>query len=181
MSDKQSPFIVVGIDPGKTTGMFLYSPQGRIGPGWKGLKPFYAWQQFGAEDAPRTLNGEIVDLTTRYGPRQVHIAVERFIINSRTAKSSQQADALEITGMVKGFARLYTPNPVQQYMKANLKFANDDALRRAGWYSPQMGHATDAARQAYALLKDVDYPAWLAVSNGAMMKIEDETKGRHDA
>ncbi len=166
----------MGIDPGKTTGMFLYSPNGRVGPGWSGLKPFYAWQQFSAEDAPCALNSEITDLTERYGPSGVHIAVERFIINSRTAKSSQQGDALEITGMVKGFARLRTPNPVRQYMKANLKFANDAALRRAGWYSPSMGHATDAARQAYALLKDVDYPTWLDVSNGAMMKIEDDER-----
>lgn len=177
MSDKRSPFVVVGIDPGKTTGMFMYSPQGRIGPGWHGLKPFYAWQQFGAEDAPRALHSEIVDLTTRYGPSGVHIAVERFIINARTAKFSQQTDALEVTGMVKGFATLYSPNPVRQYMKANLKFANDTVLRRVGWYSAQMGHATDAARQAYALLKDVDYLEWLAVSKGVMMEIDDEKTG----
>lgn len=178
MSDERSPFVVVGIDPGKTTGMFMYSPQGRIGPGWRGLKPFYAWQQFGAVDAPRALNAEFTDLAERYGPSGVFIAVERFIINARTAKSSQQTDALEITGMVKGFAALRTPNPVRQYMKANLRFASDAGLRKAGWYSPEMGHATDAARQAYALLKDVHYPSWLDVANGAMMKIDDETKGR---
>lgn len=170
----------MGIDPGKTTGMFVYSPNGRTGPGWKGLKPFFAWQQCGAEDAALILNREIVDLTTRYGPSSVHIAVERFIINARTAKSSQQTDALEITGMIKGFARLHTPNPVKQYMKANLRFANDVALRRAGWYCAQMGHANDAARQAYALLKDVDYPEWLAVSNGAMMKFEDDERTKDD-
>lgn len=167
----------MGIDPGKTTGMFIYSPHGRLGGFRAELKPFYAWSQFGAEDAPATLHSEIVDLTGRYGPSGVHIAVERFIINARTAKSSQQTDALEITGMVKGFAALHTPNPVRQYMKANLKFANDNALRKVGWCSTPMGHATDAARQAYALLKDIDYPSWLAVSNGAMMEIDDETKG----
>lgn len=177
MSDERSPFVVVGIDPGKTTGMFMYSPKGRLGGYRHELKPFYAWQQFGAEDAALALHSEIVDLTSRYGPSGVFIAVERFIINSRTAKSSQQSDALEITGMVKGFARLQSPNPVRQYMKANLKFANDSALRRAGWYSAQMDHATDAARQAYALLKDVHYPSWLDVSNGAMMKIDDTKKG----
>lgn len=180
MSDKRSPLVVVGIDPGKTTGMFMYAPQGRIGPGFGGLKPFYAWQHFGAENAAVVLNSEITDLASRYGPSNVHIAVERFIINARTAKSSQQTDALEITGMVKGFAALRTPNPVRQYMKGNLKFANDEALRHAGWYSSKLGHATDAARQAYALLKDVDYPEWLAVSNGAMMKIEDDERTNHD-
>jgi hypothetical protein len=176
MSDKR--LIVVGIDPGKMTGMFAYSPNGRLG-GHRptGLKPFYAWQEFESTIAPQILRNEIVDLAERYGQGGVHIAIERFIITSRTAKLSQQTDALEVTGMVKAFAALYTSNPVRQYMKSNLKFASDDALRRDGWYSAQMGHATDAARQAYALLKDVDYPTWLAVSNGAMMKIDDTKKG----
>lgn len=177
MSDERSSFVVVGIDPGKTTGMFMYSPKGRLGGYRHELKPFYAWQQFGAEDAALALHSEIVDLTSRYGPSGVFIAVERFIINSRTAKSSQQSDALEVTGMVKAFATLHTSNSIRQYMKANLKFANDAALKRAGWYSSQLGHATDAARQTYALLKDIDYPEWLDVSNGAMMKIDDEKKG----
>jgi hypothetical protein len=177
MNLQRKSLVVVGIDPGKTTGMFVYSPQGRMGGYQFELKPFFAWQQFGADQAASVLHSEIVDLTTRYGPSGVHIAVERFIINARTAKSSQQTDALEITGMVKGFAALHTPNPVRQYMKANLKFASDAALRRAWWYSTQMQHANDGARQAYALLKDVDYPTWLAVSNGAMMEIDDEMKG----
>lgn len=170
-------FAVMGVDPGKMTGVFIYSPNGRLAPGSSGLKPYVQWLEVEAKHAPIALNNAIVNLTEWYGHANVHIAVERFIINARTAKSSQQTDALEITGMVKGFARLYTPNPVKQYMKANLKFANDAALRRALWYSAQYGHATDAARQAYALLKDVDYPEWLAISNGAMMKFDDKMKG----
>ena len=177
MNSQCKNLVVMGVDPGKTTGVFLYSPSGRVGPDTSGLKPYVHWVEIEAKHAPIALNHMITDLAERYGPSGVHIAVERFIINARTAKSSQQTDALEITGMVKGFARLHTPNPVRQYMKANLKFANDNALRRSGWYSAPMGHATDAARQAYALLKDVDYPSWLDVSNGAMMEIDDEMKG----
>lgn len=175
------PIVVVGIDPGKTTGFFVYAPEGRQGgfsPG--GAKPFMAWQEFDCEQAPEVLCNEIIDLSERYGHSGVHIAVERFVINARTAKLSQQPDALEVTGMVRAFARLHTANPIRQFMKANLKFANDAALKHAGWYSAKMGHATDAARQAYALLKDVDYPAWLDVSNGktdAMMKIDDTKRG----
>lgn len=177
MNSQRKNLVVMGVDPGKTTGVFLYSPVGRVGQESSGLKPYCHWLQIEAKNAPIGLHGLIVDLADRYGHANVHIAVERFIINARTAKSSQQGDALEITGMVKGFARLHTPNPVRQYMKGNLKFASDVALRRAGWYSPKLGHATDAARQAYALLKDVDYPSWLDVSNGAMMEIDDEMKG----
>lgn len=167
----------MGVDPGKMTGVFLYSPSGRVGPGTSGLKPYVHWVEIEAKHAPIALNHMITDLAERYGPSGVHIAVERYIITARTAKLTQQTDALEITGMVKGFARLYTPNPVRQYMKANLKFANDAALRRAGWHSAQMGHATDAARQAYALLHDIDNPTWQRVAAGSMMKIDDEKKG----
>lgn len=166
-------YVIFGVDPGKTTGLFVYSNEPRFGF----LDEQYRHDEVDAKHIARALDHFIAKAIDYVGPNGVHIAVERFIINARTAKSSQQGEALEVTGMVKGFAALRTPNPVHQYMKANLKFANDAALRRAGWYSAKMGHATDAARQAYALLKDVDYPEWLAVSNGAMMKFDDETKG----
>lgn len=166
-------YVIFGVDPGKTTGLFVYSN----GPRFGFLDRQYMRDEVDAELMPKRMTDLIVKATDYVGFGGVHIAVERFIINARTAKSSQQGDALEVTGMVRAFAKLHTRNEITQYMKANLKFANDAALRRAGWYSSKLGHATDAARQAYALLKDVDYPTWLAVSNGAMMKIDDETKG----
>jgi len=167
-------YVVFGVDPGKTTGLFVYSN----GPRFGFLDRQYLHDEVDAELMPKRMTDLIVKATDYVGFGGVHIAVERFIINARTAKSSQQGDALEVTGMVRAFAKLHTRNEITQYMKANLKFANDAALRRAGWCSSKLGHATDAARQAYALLKDVDYPEWLAVSNGAMMKIDDETKGQ---
>lgn len=166
-------YVIFGVDPGKTTGLFVYSN----GPRFGFLDRQYMRDEVDAELMPKRMTDLIVKATDYVGFGGVHIAVERFIINARTAKSSQQGDALEVTGMVRAFAKLHTRNEITQYMKANLKFANDAALRRAGWYSSKLGHATDAARQAYALLKDVDYPEWLAVSNGDMMKIDDETKG----
>jgi hypothetical protein len=172
MSDHE--YVLFGVDPGKTTGIFVYSNHPRRGF----LDEQIMRHEVAAEHMPVMMRNLVVRAGDYVGFGGVYIAVERFIINARTAKSSQQGDALEITGMVRAFAKLYTSNPIRQYMKANLKFANDVALRRAGWYSAKMGHATDAARQAYALLNDIDYPGWLAVSNGAMMKIDDETKGQ---
>jgi hypothetical protein len=167
-------YVIFGVDPGKTTGIFVYSDRPRIGF----LDEQIMRHEVHAEHMPVMMRNLVVRAGDYVRFSGVHIAVERFIINARTAKSSQQGDALEVTGMVRAFAKLHTSNPIRQYIKANLKFANDAALRRAGWYSTKMGHATDAARQAYALLKEVDYPEWLAVSNGAMMKIDDdETKG----
>jgi hypothetical protein len=166
-------YVIFGVDPGKTTGLFVYSNHPRFGF----LDRQYLHDQVDVDEVPKRLTDLIVKATDYVGFVGVHIAVERYIISGRTAKLTQQADALEVTGMTRAFARLHTRNRITQYMKANLKFANDAALRRAGWYSAKMGHATDAARQAYALLKDVDYPEWLAVSNGAMMKFDDEMKG----
>lgn len=168
-----SEYILIGVDPGKRTGLFLYSNSPRFGF----LDRQYLHDEVDADQVPKRISDLIVKSTDYVGYGRVHIAVERFIISGRTAKLSQQTDALEVTGMVKAFATLHTSNSIRQYMKANLKFANDGALRRAGWYSSKLGHATDAARQAYALLKDVDYPEWLAVSNGAMMKFDDKMKG----
>jgi hypothetical protein len=106
----------------------------------------------------------------------VHIAVEKYIITSRTAKLSQQSEALEITGAVKGIASLFplVPEP-RQYLKANLKFASDGMLKAVGWYDPKLRHANDAARQAFALLKDVDYPRWSELVRDA--KMEPTTEG----
>lgn len=168
-----SEYILIGVDPGKTTGLFLYSNHARFGF----LDRQYLHDEVNADDVAKRLRDFIVKATDYVGYGGVHIAVERFIINARTAKSSQQTDALEITGMVKGFAALRTPNPVRQYMKANLKFAADPALRRAGWYSPQLRHANDAARQAFALLEEINHPEWQRVAEGSMMKIDDMKKG----
>lgn len=187
MSSRNKSFAVIGVDPGLMTGIFVFIHMHHDGGGYIPpktelvAKPY----QVPAHEVGTWL-WETIDWLedTDQGPYpgDIHIAVEKYIITSRTAKLTQQHEALEVTGAVKSTAsQMYSKPKVTQYAKANLKFANDDALRRAGWYTKGMRHANDAARQAYALLKDVDYPSWLAVSNGAMMKIEDETKGRNDA
>lgn len=162
--------VVIGVDPGKMTGIYVYSSD-------RSPKPALETQamQVRVEHMPYVLNALFHLATACYGG-YCHVAVERYIITARTAKLSQQSDALEVTGMVKAVAAIQCMPEVRQYMKANLKFASDAALKRAGWYDPKQPHANDAARQAYALLKDVDYPEWLAVSNGAMMKIEDDER-----
>lgn len=180
MNSRPNGYMIIGVDPGLMTGLFVFRtyaanhtevPQGSV--------------QTPAEQIPNLLHDWIIRANAHMWdddegteePHGVYLAVEKFVITGRTAKLSQQTDALEVTGMIKAIAALNDHIPVKQYMKANLKFASDAALKRAGWYDPKQPHATDAARQAYALLKDVDYPTWLAVSNGAMMEIDDETKG----
>lgn len=161
---------VIGVDPGKTTGIFAWYYLDRA-PGFPNSKPVAAgdWHHVKVEDFPKVMRRL---LHVEYADLEPAIAVERFIINARTARLSQQSEALEVTGMTKALASL-DGFEVRQYLKSNLKFAQDDALRRAGWYSPNMRHANDAARQAFALLKDKHYPLWCRVSEGAMIESDD--------
>jgi hypothetical protein len=163
--------MIVGIDPGLTTGIYIYRtyeanhtevPQGPV--------------QCPAEDVPVMLHGWLNRAHAHIGKDSIHIAVEKYIITSRTAKLSQQHEALEVTGAVKGIASLFSSYgfsgetvDVRQYAKANLKFASDDMLKAVGWFNPKMRHANDAARQAFALLKDVDYPRWSELVRDGMI------------
>lgn len=183
MAGSNKSFAVIGVDPGLMTGIFVFTSMHHDGGGY--IPPRTSMlvdpYQVPADEVGGWLWREIdrlEDTDQGPGPGDIHIAVEKYIITSRTAKLTQQHEALEVTGAVKSTAaQSYSKPEVTQYAKANLKFANDGALRRAGWYTKGMRHANDGARQAYALLKDVDYPTWLAVSNGAMMKIDDQKTG----
>lgn len=183
MSKPPKSFAVIGVDPGLMTGIFTFRHMFHDGGGYVApsvdriAEPY----EVPADEVGNWLWREIdmlEDADQGPYPGDIHIAVEKYIITGRTAKLSQQHEALEVTGAVKATAAQAFSKPrVTQYMKSNLKFASDDALRRAGWFTKGMRHANDAARQAYALLKDVHYPTWLDVSNGAMMKIDDTKKG----
>jgi hypothetical protein len=158
--------VVIGIDPGLMTGVYMF--------GTARARQYSTGDHIPVEDFPMrfgsTLNGILGWVTKMIEPSDVHIAIERYIITPKTAKLSQQTEALEVTGMVKGFAALAGVTDVRQYAKANLKFANDDMLRSIGWSTPGMRHANDAARQAFALLKDVDYPRWSELVRDASME-----------
>lgn len=158
---KSSRYVIVGIDPGLMTGVFSYQSVDAV--------PGCAGSQVAASDMPMFLRTLLARWSDVAGHSGVHVAVERYIITSRTAKLSQQADALEVTGMVKAVADQYLSTEVHQYLKANLKFASDDMLRTMGWYNPKMRHANDAARQASALLKEVDYPRWCELVKGGTL------------
>lgn len=160
---REDQYVLIGVDPGKMTGIFVYFEDGM-------------------RDAVQYPRGEITPHTADslkrwaewYGPDNIHIAIEKYIITPGTAKLSQQTDALEVTGMVKGVAQLHGIKDVRQYAKANLKYANDDMLRDIGWGIASLRHANDAARQAFALLKEVDYPRWSKIVADARLESEDE-------
>ena len=156
-------YIVMGVDPGNTTGVFVYFEDG-----------FRDWAQLSREDIAPYLYTTFERWCASFDPAVIHVGIERYIITQQTAKLSQQPDALEVTGLVKGLAQVHGMVHVHQHMKANLKYAQDDMLRGVGWHQQGMRHANDAARQAFATLKGVDYPAWSNMVSGAMMNSEDE-------
>lgn len=156
-------YVLIGIDPGATTGVFVYFEDGVIDA-----------CQYPREE----ITAHTADALQRWaqwrGPHNVHIAIEKYIITPNTAKLSQQTDALEVTGMVKGLAQLNHITDVRQYAKANLKFANDRMLDGVRWRKPNLKHSWDAARQTFALLKDVDPPVWSKMIADAKLASEDE-------
>lgn len=153
-----SRYVIVGIDPGFTTGVFVRFSDGGGSE-----------NQLARDDIGWYFNTTLRGLAVLYGPESVHVAIERYIITARTAKLSQQPDALEVTGAIGVLAAVHGITDVRQYLKANLKFASDDMLRTMGWYNPKMRHANDAARQASALLKEVDYPRWCELVKGGTL------------
>lgn len=163
-------YVLIGIDPGKVTGTKVYARR-------EGREPQLGHDQVDRDDIAPYLSYLIGHWASVVGGNNVHIAVEKFIITRRTARLSQEADALEITGMVKGFAAtkgLGGTVTVHQIMKANLKFADDNMLKAMGWYVPGQRHANDAARQAFALLKVIDAPHWNDLVRNAKLDSEDE-------
>jgi hypothetical protein len=167
-------YVIIGIDPGLMTGLFAYYNTVRLGT----TSPVDHWnwpEQFSADIAPFKLSEYLNEAAEMFSNASVHIAIERYIITPKTAKLSQQTEALEVTGTVKAIAALHGVSNVRQYAKANLKFASDDMLKAVGWSTPGMRHANDAARQAFALLKDVDYPRWSELVRDA--KMEPTTEG----
>lgn len=160
-------YVIIGVDPGNTTGVFIRFSDGGGSE-----------SQLSRDDIAPYFNTTLQGLAVLYGPDSVHVAIERYIITARTAKLSQQPDALEVTGAVGVLAAVHGITDVRQYAKANLKFASDDMLRTMGWFTPKMRHANDAARQASALLKEVDYPRWCELVKGGTL--DTTTKGHHD-
>lgn len=160
-----SDYFLLGVDPGAMTGVFEYAP----------YRDLCAWmpRQVPAAEMPRYLD-RTFRRAAKNGARNVHVAIEKYIITSNTAKLSQQTDALEITGAVKAIGALHGVTDVRQYMKSNLKFADDTMLKATYWWSMGEPHANDAARQTFALLKDVDYPLWAKIVADARLESEDE-------
>lgn len=125
---------ILTIDPGTTTGFAIgwFNGQDASVPG-AGQADFFPVLKIVEEQLK-----SISDLVVVY---------ERFVITARTAKLSQQTEALEVIGAVRWLCHAHGAKPPEpQPASAALKLVTDDRLRRLGWWRPGMVHANDALR-----------------------------------
>jgi len=134
---KQMPEFILGIDPGKLTGIaLLHTPA-----------PLTSYQ--GWELDLVTGGALIKDICEQCGPR-LHVACEQFTIGMRTIKNTATAHfSIEMIGVARYFCQTYTGWDLKMYEQKAAGFSTDDRLRAMGWYHPTPnGHMNDAGRQA---------------------------------
>ena len=145
MTKARTP-LVVGVDPGKTTGLCFVNPDlitaGTIPIAWH--------KQFGLQtDAYDELMHWCTEALEDYQP--VIFAVERFHLTPMSWQRSDSHYPIEAIGVVRLVAERF-PNivtMVQQEVSDAKAFATNDRLKALGMYARGLPHATDAARHAY--------------------------------
>ena len=140
--------IVIGIDPGKTTGIAVYDHDATTMLG----------VQIAFDDFGDWLNISLSNLVAQ----DVTIACERFAITAGTFKKSQDAHwALEAIGVTRYLTHCYGRSLILQTAGSAKSFASDAKLRIAQWYVPGHDHANDAIRHvALALASMKIAPPW---------------------
>lgn len=134
---KREPVTIVGVDPGKTTGVACYH-RGK-----------FESLQLDAADAVPYLLGWVEGMVLPPA-NLVHVAAERFVRGSANGHhNSGQDDASEVLNRLGNGLRDLQDRNVRFHLQgagdAKLLMTNE-RLRGAGWYKPGLVHANDAAR-----------------------------------
>jgi hypothetical protein len=137
---------VLAVDPGKATGVALFSYQ-------TGSEPVLEWsKEVEADEFAKVIRGVL------WAPeKKQHLTVvcERFIINAQTVKNSQAPFSLEQIGILKQ-CLLDSGRPMddiffQSPADAKAMFDNPKLKKLGYWHVGGAGHALDAIR--HGLLK----------------------------
>jgi hypothetical protein len=135
--------IVVAIDPGKASGLAVFS-----------------WDQefnqepellYSLETQPESYADD-VEFALKYmnNTEPFYVACELFIINAQTAKKSQAPYSLEQIGVLKHLCRRagYDPSQIAFQPPVNAKnmFPNPSLKKLGYWHRGGEGHALDAIR-----------------------------------
>jgi len=134
--------IVIAVDPGKTTGLAVFSYEPGTEPVLKSSGEYEVWR-FVEE-----LQGAI--LLARSVNETAEIVCERFVINAQTIKNSQAPFSIEQIGITKYVMYQHGIDPDRLIFQAPSdakKMFPNDALRRLGyWTVGTAGHDKDAMR-----------------------------------
>ena len=139
--------LVVGVDPGQTTGLFAVELYG-TGPRGDLYSEPIAAQVAGPGVLP--ILGALLD---RCGDARLIVAVETFVVGPRAARSSTAgagALARALVAEILALARTRGADIAARPAAAVKPWATDKRLAAAGWADAckGMGHARDAARHA---------------------------------
>jgi hypothetical protein len=134
---------VLAIDPGKMTGMTLFSYE-------KGQEPVKIWsrelEQHEVASSVREVLGNPEILPT------LDVVCERFIINAQTVRNSQAPYSLEVIGIVKqcllDSGRMMDDIYFQAPANAMAMFTNEKIKKLDYWHRGGAGHALDSIRHA---------------------------------
>lgn len=146
--------IIVGIDPGNVTGVALWAV-GDPAPWW--------------HEIPAEVMGNWLRTSGIPGlPRPIYMRYEKFTIMPN-AVVTPQPDALEVTGVVKDFARQHWIELNHSQPRSSKKNHPDALLRKLGWFQrTKDGHANDAMRQVLAEYLARDPAGYLALTETAI-------------
>ena len=137
---------ILAIDPGKTTGMTLFSHE-------SGSEPVLEWSgELLQEEVAEAVRAILWDPEIR---PNIDVVCERFIINAQTVRNSQAPYSLEVIGIVKQClqdnGRPMDDIFFQAPADAMSMFTNEKLKKLGYWHRGGAGHALDAIR--HALLK----------------------------
>lgn len=127
--------LVLGVDPGKTTGWAVYDSAtgGIVDVGQLDREAFVDYLVPRLEDLAKP---------------KLDIACERFVIAGGTVEKSHTDEnwSIEQVGILRHWARRYGHEFTLQGAGDAKKFADNDRLKAIGWHRPGKVHANDALR-----------------------------------
>lgn len=140
--------IIIGVDPGKITGIAMYQTAGAFGPGTV-IGDIKSWA---VAEVESTQVLPYIRALLR-GRKPTLIACERFVQGTGRRAMSYQGDAQHITGEVSGLAQDLGCQFARQLAGPAKKTGNDQVLKQVGCYTATPdGHANDACRQVIRVL-----------------------------
>lgn len=133
MGREDGPLIIIGVDPGDTTGIAIWRPGTQLTCAQ--LNPLSVVPALRPHVTARTL-----------------VACETFVIGSQTAKKSRSSHVTDVIGRVMGLCEECDARFKRQTASEAKTFAVNALLKRVGWWQPGLRHAMDAARHALLAL-----------------------------